>query len=62
MIPPQFEHSRLAEAIKNVEDGEAVDWNRLAKLQALDLAEAGRQFTIAMLRREEEQNERLAGD
>lgn len=36
--------NRLADVVRQIEDGQPIDLNRLATLQALDMAVMGRQF------------------
>jgi len=48
------ERDRLAEAAEQVEQGERVDWSKVATLQALDIAAAGRAALVDALDREAE--------
>ena len=52
-----LEESRLATLIGQVERGEEVDWDRLLRLQALDVARAGELFMADAMRREDESYE-----
>jgi hypothetical protein len=52
---------RLQEASAALERGETVDWRRLATLQALDVAIAGRAALLDALDHEDEQNGKLQG-
>jgi hypothetical protein len=53
------EDGRLARVIEQVENGEPVDWQRVALLQTLDIARAGQRFLTEALEREENADEQL---
>lgn len=61
--------NRLLDAVKLMEQGQPVDWGRLASLQQLDLAILGRQALESAVREQEQADdecrqllERISGD
>ena len=56
ILPP----NRLEEVIRAVESGQPVDYDRVAQLLALDLANFGRQFVEDALKREEGEDAKFA--
>jgi len=52
--------SRLDEVVKQIEQGEPVDWGRLSLLQSLDLALIGEQFAASAAQRERDADDQLA--
>jgi antitoxin (DNA-binding transcriptional repressor) of toxin-antitoxin stability system len=55
ILPP----NRLSEVIEAVEAGQPVDYSRVARLLALDMAALGRQFVVEALEKEEEADARF---
>jgi len=58
------ERDRLREAAEKLERGEEVDWQQLATLQGIDVANAGRAALLDALDREDEADadiERILG-
>lgn len=55
-----LENSRLAQSIEQVEKGEAVDWRKVAELQALDLARLGELYALETIQRERQADDQLA--
>ncbi|MBX3450596.1 MAG: hypothetical protein KF777_13595 [Planctomycetaceae bacterium] len=51
--------NRLLEAVQAIEAGQPVDWDRLAKLQTLDLVIVGRQFIEQAVIEQEQADERI---
>lgn len=61
--------NRLLDAVRAMEQGQPVDWGRLASLQQLDLASLGRQALESAVREQEQADdecrqllERISGD
>jgi hypothetical protein len=54
--------NRLADVTRALEGGEPVDYRRVAALQALDLASAGRRFAEQAVADQEAEDARLADD
>lgn len=53
-----LEGSRLSDLIAKIEAGESVDLQRVATLQALDIARAGEVFVADAIQRERDADER----
>ncbi len=51
---------RLEDLVAAIEAGEPVDLNKVAQLQALDIARAGRQFVEAAIISQEQADDRFA--
>lgn len=51
----------IDDMILSLEQGEPLNYDRLAKLQVLDIVKAGEDFVIEMVGEEREADDRLAG-
>lgn len=60
MLESFLENSRLAQAITQLESGESVDWQKVAELQALELARIGEVFALETIKTEREADDQFS--
>lgn len=59
MLTHILENSRLAKAIEQVEQGEAVDWKKVAELQALDAARFVELYALETLKSDRDADDKF---